>query len=185
MELADRRVFLLPEHRDHWFRVQGENMFTANREWDVSFPGLGLHFYFFARYIAICDRQITSPFGPSRESYPVQCFLGFGSVEIWNNLVEPTFRSFSIIENRAWSYSFWKRVLASSPSFFLVRNSFRSWSSGSSGIRVDWSYTTERERDRLRSGHRLRGIRGRKWGMPLLYFLPSLNEERTFSYIHY
>ena len=32
MELADRRVFLLPEHRDHWLRVQGENMFTANRE---------------------------------------------------------------------------------------------------------------------------------------------------------
>jgi len=32
MELADRRVFLLPEHRDHWLRVQGENMLTANRE---------------------------------------------------------------------------------------------------------------------------------------------------------
>ena len=55
MELADRRVFLLPEHRDHWLRVQGENMFTANREWSFFFLGLGLHFYFFAS--AICDTK--------------------------------------------------------------------------------------------------------------------------------
>lgn len=42
MELVDRRVFLLfPEHRDHWLRVPGENMFTANRECDVCFPGVG------------------------------------------------------------------------------------------------------------------------------------------------
>lgn len=72
--LADRRVFLLPEHRDHWLRVQGENMFTANREWDVCFPGVGTPLLLLRQIY--CDLR-QAPFGPSRESYLKQHLSGF------------------------------------------------------------------------------------------------------------